>query len=798
MRYLIVLIIILSNNILYSQIKIAGKIHDRNNKPIEFVKINLLKNDSTTVNDTFTDNKGRFLIKTQAGKYDLQIKNSGEVIYTKSIDVISDLDLGILKVETVNNLEEVIIEGKKKLIEHKVDRLVFNVENSLSVAGGDALDALKVTPYIRVQNDQISMIGKSGMSVMVDDRLIQLSGDELTSFLKSIRADDIKSIEVITNPPAKYSAEGNSGIINIKLKKSKQDSWNATLNSTYSQATYPTGTGGGTFNYQKDKIALTASSNYSKGSIQNVFTTKAFYPTETWNEKIIMRVFNNSLSNRFGIDYQTTKKVSIGAQYIGSYSDPDVMDRDITHLNDNMTNLNNGIIQTNGYNNRKRNSNMLNAHSVIELDTLGRKISVDVDYLNYEAKDNRNFHSETSNSDGTQIPNGFKSANNATIQNIDNFSTQINVDQPLKWMNFSYGTKLSFSNTNNAISYFDTTNGAPVFDPSQSDLFKYKENSQAFYVSGNKKFDKDKWQMQVGLRSESTQTTGNSISYNQTRNYNYTRIFPTAYITYTPVENHSFSLDYSKRISRPGFWELNPFKWYISPYTYTEGNPYLRPSYSHNLELKHSYKNCLFTSLYYSQIINGSGQVPVLSQDNYTQIFTRLNYYDGYSTGLAEVYVFNKLKWFESQNMVYGYFQHSDSKLYPLTPKSVEGLGMNVSTTNTFTLNANKTILAGFSFAYNSPSKSTQMFYGYATNQLNIFARIFLLNKKLQISITGINLLKSYDFTVKRYSNSIEVRNTGYNDSRNFRLSLIYKFGSSKISERQRNGSNEDEKRRIN
>lgn len=201
-----------------------------------------------------------------------------------------------------------------------MDRLIFNVENSISPPGGDAIDALKVTPSIRVQNDMITMIGKSGMSVMVDDKLIQLSGDDLVNFLKTISSDNIKNIEVITTPPAKYSVEGNSGLVNIKLKKAKKDSWNASINSAYRQATYVTGSIGGNFNYQKNKISIFSNLNYSNGASAPVETSKIYYPNQLWSNNSQRKDFNNSIGGRIGIDYQISKKWIMGIQYLGSNS----------------------------------------------------------------------------------------------------------------------------------------------------------------------------------------------------------------------------------------------------------------------------------------------------------------------------------------------------------------------------------------------------------------------------------------------------------------------------------------------
>ena len=205
--------------ILFSQVNIGGQIKDKDNKSIEFLEVQLQNKDSIIVKSELTDVDGKFKIIAEKGEYHLLIKQLGKILQKQKVSANQDIDIGVIQV-VVNQqqLQKVLITSKKKLIDRKVDRLVFNVENSISSAGGDAIDALKITPNIRVQNDKISMIGRSGMGIMVDDKLIQLSGDDLINFLKTISSDNIKSIEVITTPPAKYSAEGNSGLVNIKLK----------------------------------------------------------------------------------------------------------------------------------------------------------------------------------------------------------------------------------------------------------------------------------------------------------------------------------------------------------------------------------------------------------------------------------------------------------------------------------------------------------------------------------------------------------------------------------------------------
>ncbi|HAO29224.1 MAG TPA: TonB-dependent receptor, partial [Chryseobacterium indologenes] len=221
-------------------------------------------------------------------------------------------------------IQEVEIKARKKLVERKIDRLVFNVQNSTSATGGDAMDALRVTPGVKVINDKISIIGKSGVSVLIDDKIMHLAGDDLANFLKTIPSDQIKSIEVITTPPAKYDAQGNGGLINIVLKKTKKNSWNATIRSSYKQATYATGNLGADFSFQKDKITLFSSINTGDGTRKNIDNSCIYYPEERWENKSPRKIENKFLSTRLGLDYDLTNKLSMGFQYLGSFSEMNI------------------------------------------------------------------------------------------------------------------------------------------------------------------------------------------------------------------------------------------------------------------------------------------------------------------------------------------------------------------------------------------------------------------------------------------------------------------------------------------
>lgn len=788
------IILFLFNSKIFSQIKISGEIKDDKNNPIEFVEIQLQNNDSIIFKSELTNSKGEFLIETEKGEYILLVKQL-DVIYKKQvININQDTYIGIIKIpKTQVQLQEVEVTSKKKLIERKVDRLIFNIENSISASGGDAVDALKVTPNIRVQNDNIKMIGKNNMIIMVDDKVIQLSGNELTNFLKTIPSDNIKSIEVITTPPAKYDAEGNSGLINIKLKRGKNNSWNASINTAYRQSIYPTGNLGSNFNYQKGKVSIFSSTNIAKGKSSPIETSNIYYPNQLWKNKSVRKDYTNLIGGRFGIDYQINKNLAVGIQYLGGSQKPNIKENNLTTIY-NTNDYINSFIKTNANNNRINNSNSLNFHSIYNIDTIGTKIFTDFDYFKFNKSENRIFESNTLDPDYITVPDSYFSANNGTKTNFSNISGKIDIEMPLKWASLTYGYKISFSKNISDVSFYNLTTGNSIYDPSQSNKFEYTENINAFYFSGSKKIG-DKLETQIGLRMETTNTKGISVTLNQENTNNYIKFFPTIYFIYNYNDNNSLSLNYSKRINRPSFNSLNPFRWYDNPFSYAEGNPFLQPSISHNIELSLIHNQNLENNIYYSKTENGYSQLTTLDELTYIQATKYVNFFNTEVLGISQSYTFNEIKWWESVNSLDLSYNKSTSKV-SITNQNREGFNSYFSTNNTFYLNRKKNMIFNVNF-WISPSGVDGLDKISASNQLDLAIKFFFMNKNLQLAIIGNDVFSSNRFTYTSFSNDIKQEYKNYYDVRSFRISLSYKFGSSKINVEKRSFGNDDEKGRI-
>lgn len=410
------------------------------------------------------------------------------------------------------------------------------------------------------------MIGKSSLQVLINDREVLLSGKNLSDYLKTISSDNIKSIEVISNPPAKYDAEGNSGIVNIVLKKANSNFWNATFTEDYRQGEYATNNNGASFNFNKNRLSFTSSASYGFGNTHYLNNSQYFYPNEYWNDKISSVNINNFFTARIGIDYKITDKFTIGGIYNYSYQKNKYNDNDRTLVTGNSDY---DLIETPATRNGKSNFNMANLHGTYTLDTSGRKLSFDFNYLSFD-DDNNNFFN-TSYFLKNQLEDNSK-ANNLGMQRIDNYSILVDMEQPTKFINWNYGGKLSFSKTDNNIFYYDLSSGSPIIDSNNSNHFIYKENNEVLYFSASKKFDK-KWEAKAGLRMETTQTEGNSLTNNEIDKQNYTKLFPTAYLSYNIGNDNSITLNYGRRIQRPNFSYLNPFRWYSNPLAYSTGDP---------------------------------------------------------------------------------------------------------------------------------------------------------------------------------------------------------------------------------
>ncbi|WP_220485285.1 outer membrane beta-barrel family protein [Myroides sp. WP-1] len=779
------------DSVLYAQQHmLTGKVIDQNKDPLAFALVYLARTDNDElVSSVYTDSLGDFKISAENGNYLLVIKNYEQAFLSEKIVLTENIDLGVVEVDNAMLLDEITIATQKKRIERKADRLIFNVENSINSTGGDVLDALRVTPGVRVQNNNIAMIGKSNAAIMIDDRLVELSGDDLINFLKGIATDNIKNIEVITIPPSNYSAEGDSGVININLKKTTKNSWSNTARSNYKQAIYPSFSIGNNFNYQKERFSVLL--DVSILHKEDVYTNDInyYYPTAHWKSEVYNKTKGYSFGAILNLGYNITDKTRFSFQYLGNSTKPKVKQYGKIDIYSIQNKEIEKIKESFGYIEKENSNHGFTLSFLSKLDTIGTKITVDLDYLNYSSdKKNEQFNQTRIYHNIIEPYTLWTNKNN---QDTGNLSSKLDLDFPISWGTFSVGGKMSFTKTTNHIAISDSS----IEDFDQTDKFTYEENIQAIYVSANRTLG-DKWELKAGLRAEATQNKGYSSSINQTNKNNYVKLFPTFYISYALNEVHSFFFQYGRRVERPLYSNLNPARWYLNANSYEEGNPFLQPSLRDNIELSYMYGNLFYTNISFSRATEGVGQLTIHNEENDFQKFIRLNYYSSDDITFYEYTNFNILNWWNSAIDLTVFYSQTKTNTAYLEEK-YSGWGAYFSTTQNFSLNKEKTLFAEVVYEQDFPKKFIESKTSASSN-LAVGITVFLQDKKLQATLKANNILGSDRAKISNVTQHIAQSFRQYYDTQYVVFSLSYKIGNSNIGLKQTTTSNEEEKHRLN
>ncbi|MEM7086880.1 MAG: TonB-dependent receptor [Bacteroidota bacterium] len=776
----------------YSQVELTGTVKDNSNEVIAFANVIVYDTSDQVVSGSTTNEEGGFVVSLTPATYKVVISYIGYKVWTQQLDLAENKDLGDVALELAEyNLAEVTVVGRKKLFTRKADRLVFNIEDNIATTGGDAMNALQMSPGVVVGQGGISMIGKSSMRVLIDDKLLQLSGEELTAFLSSIPADDIKEIEIISNPPSKYEAAGNSGLINIVFKKGRANSWNNSTSYSYTQSDFAYHRLGNNFKYQKNKVDLLFSVSGTLGDALNKQALEIQYPTGPSINTFEQKGQRDNVSARLLFDYKLSEKDVIGIQYLGALTDPSARFVSTATLFDGGTvvNRNRGV----GISDNSNASHSINVHYNRKLDTLGRKLSLDLDYFDYDVETSYDFTSRVLLTNANDTIN-FANLINSN-QKIKNYSAKVDVQHPFQFANIEYGAKLSFTRTDNLTNNFNTITGNPVFNPMLSNDFEFEENNQAIYVSASRSFGK-RVNAKLGLRAENTQTVGFSVSLDQRNVNDYFRLFPTAYLSFMASENNTVAASYGRRISRPSFSNLDPARIFVTDVNFTEGNPFLNPSFIDNYELSYDHKGAIGGSLFYTVENDGFGQVPIVSEDNNDQQFTYQNFFRQRNYGVSIYGYYSKVKWWSSQNALYITQSDTDFFAEGVDLTAQNGVRVYFGTYNTMTLNTTRNLKAQVNFWINSPFKRN--LYDYSSNyNLELALRYSLMKNKLQVSAGVYDVLNSRKLTSTWVTNGITNINSRNTNNRYFRLSLIYSTGNKKIKVDERNVGNQDEKQRA-
>ena len=803
-----IIILIINGNYATAQVLKIGKISGNisgSQKPIENATISLLtEKDSMMVKTTISDKEGKFEISALAyGKYLLLVQSLGyKKYYSELLEITLDNKSYNLKMNLIaapKELGNVTVASKKLFIEQKLDRTIVNVDALATTSGLTVLEILEKAPGVIVDKDgNISLKGKQGVLVLVDGRPTYLSGQDLANMLKNMPGGNLDQLEIMTNPPAKYDASGNSGVINIKTKKTKTVGFNGSVTSGYGQGFYPKINNSLNVNYRNAKFNFFANGGYNYSErFQNLDINRNFRDKNT---NALTSIFEqsaknkrkyNSFSYKAGMDYFLNKKTTFGFVANG-YGDNG------TEFTNNVTLIknSNGLLNTrNTAENEMKNisKNMgINLNLRHLLDTLGAEITGDMDYLNYTSRNSQYMNNYFFDAAGNkkapdEMMQGYLPAD------INIYSAKVDYSQPLKkGSKIEAGLKSSYVETDNNALYDNWDGIKWVADAGRSNHFKYKENINAAYVNFIQELS-NKWSLQTGLRLENTIANGNQLTTGQTFKRSYTQVFPTVYLGFKANEKNQFALSYGRRIDRPDYEDLNPFYHFLDKYTFQVGNPYLSPQFTHKIELAHTFAGFLTTTINYSNTKDIIEDVLDQVDSINTTFLKKDNIAKQQNIGLAISAMIPIAKWWKA-NVYTNVFNNKYSGL-------VNGAYLDVDAT---TLTGN--ISNQFSFKNGWNAELSGFYQGKALGGVivakpmagvNIAVTKQVLKNKGTIKLNVRDVFQSQIFNGYSKYQNIDVTIHQTRDSRVINLGFTYRFGKGKPAQQRKNGGATDEQNRI-
>jgi iron complex outermembrane receptor protein len=782
---------------------VTGSVKTKAGKPIDYTSVSLLKAaDSLLFRGTISNDTGSYTFDhVPDGSYLLKASAVG---YAAAFSPVFKITAGadrqtIARLELLpvsSQLHEVTVTAGKPLIEHASDRTIVNVANSILAAGNSALDILQRAPGVSVdKDDNISLKGKQGVNVMIDDKPTYLSAAQLAALLRSTDGTTIQSIELISNPSAKYDAAGNSGIINIRLKKNRKSGTNGTVVLGAGYGHYYKDNESISMNHQEGKINVFGSFNrHDDQTAQNIDINKIITSGTTGNTYFKQHTFisgtgyNNSY--RGGLDYNMTPKNTIGFLISGYFNTEADKNNDLNYIG-NQPGTTDSFQNTLSDINQHYHNFAVNLNDKLAIDTSGQQLSFDADYSRFNNRALMQHDTYFYNPDGSvMMPPAFLRTQTPSLINIRTVRTDytLPVNKSLK---LEAGAKFSDVSTDNILDARKQLNGQYVDDTLLTNHFKYDERISAGYINLNKSYKS--LTVQAGIRAEYTSSTGTLFNAGQNSvRRNYLDFFPSVFINRVLNDKNEIGISYSRRIDRPGYDNLNPFIYYVDQYTYQVGNPFLKPQYTNKVELNYTYNKAINLSFGFSHTSDVITELFVTKGDTSIDETLNLNSQNYYDIDINAPYTVTK--WWSGNADITGFYTKVKSDTLLGGHLNNGKAAFQFKTTQTFLFA--KGFKAELITNYSSPQimgiYTMKPYYGLDAG----VSRSFAANKiNLKLAVNDIFNTYSMIATANYQTDNIYFKQKG--ETRVGRLTFTYNFGSSQLKARQHNSGAADENGRV-
>lgn len=786
-----IIVFALSFNVFAQNFSILGKVVDAENQPIGLANVILLQGEEKQfLIGTSTDDNGYFnLVNLTEDTYYIKVSFIGLQEFEQKIILTGNLDLKTIKLQEIpESLDEVTIVAKKPTITRKPDRLVFNIENTALVEG-NTMGVLKSTPGIIVTDGSIN-IKSAPAAIYINNRRVQLTSEELMQLLESTPANSIKSVEVITNPPASYDADSGS-VINIIMSKNLVTGYRGSVFTNYTQGVFPQYNAGTSHFFKDDKINLNLNYSYTNQKINRDQNDSVNYLDvnnnldEIWKSNVNRNTWSETHNLNLNFDYFIDERNTLSLTSTGLYT---------PYFKYRLKNTTD-IFDTNN-----------NFSSSFEADNLSRdnKYNIGTDVIfKHDFKNESslvfNAHYTIYNYERNQsvFQNEPMDINDSEFRTIANQDTQIitgKLDYQLpidESSTFETGLKFSNVNTESDITRLDVINGAEIVNTNNTDSFNYDENVFSAYVNYSKAWED--WDINVGLRAEQTNIEGRSLSLSETNTQDYLNWFPNVSVSHKFSDRIGVSGNYSRSITRPSYTNLNPFTFFLNENTLVLGNPNLLPTYTDNYKISVDFLKNFTISAYYTNYNGAIEELP--RQNNLTNViaFTptnldkrvdygfdlEFNYYPSnrfYLYAASSTYNIS-----EEVNFGNGFVELNQwSQLFILSP------GFSLLKDNSLNINATFYWLG-------RNLQSLQNVEDRLVSTISISKSLFNNRAILSLSADDIFNMQDYDISIN-YLNQSSHRLIDI-DNRFIKLGFRYNFGNTKLSTNERTTSAEERDR---
>ena len=805
-KLILLLFFVLSIN-LTAQISIDGILQDDKSSPIMHSNVILYSSlDSSIVKVESSDVDGKFSFKgIGKGKYYIVSSYLGFNDYQSSEIELNNasVDMGVLQmVASSVELEAVVVKAKRTLIEVKPDRMVFNVEGTINSAGDNALGLLRKAPGVLIDNNNnISVLSRSGVLIYIDGKRLPLSGDDLTSYLNNLPAEQIDRIDIITNPGAKYEAEGNGGIIDIRMKRDKSHGTNGSISGSLSQGQLLTRNISAVGNYRNKTLNTFGTLGYNGGKS---FSRMHFLNNQNnlrTDENQYLENDDNGINYRWGTDFflgknhtigflitgqkNETKSISDNSSEISSMSSPStilIIDSVLLADNSSLQNRDGSTYNVNyAFGNKKSSLNF------------------DIDYGRYRNEGDFIQPNRYYDATRTVLLTEVLTAYNTPV-NIDIYTAKIDYETELAGGKLGLGSKISKVDTDNTFLFYDIIGGQSVLNKKRSNEFFYDESVYAGYANYQRPIN-EKLKFSSGLRVEYTDAIGNlkvfSGSQKDPVDLEYTNFFPSAGLTYNLASNKTLSLNYGRRINRPDYNFLNPFTFQYSELSFLKGNEKLKPEIVNNFELGYTLNYRYNFKLSYSKTTD---QITRLVQpddeDPRANLITWENLAEQTIYGVNISAPFGVTKWWNCYINFSGGYLNNQADYGEGAIVDVQAFTYSIFQQNTLTLPGGFT--GEISVWVAGPGIWGGVFEYDTRYSIDFGLQKKFFNDLMNVKLSASDITYQTGWSGTSNFDGLTGERQGVWDSRKVALSLSYNFGHSNVKSRQRSTGIEDESKRVN